>query len=365
MRLSLNYALAAAVAAIAAGDQSLAEDSMELKVRIQPRLDFGEYAAAGGASYESRLDLYIRRSRIELRGRPADGVSYYLAAAGDRVGRRGSSAGAVMEYAYVNYRINDAINLRAGKAKLPFVRGARTTDTRILLIERAKAATTAAAGIGRYTTPHLSLHGRLANGTIGYGLALTDGFQAGDSDGLSKTAVAVSDNPGFVARVEFSPDGWVEGRGDESHLGVGRHLTVGLNGARQSGIELGTARAEDRLVYGGDVSFHRGGLSFQSEYLRVERDGPVDSAPGGWYVQLGYYLTGIDLEPAGRFERYDADAGGRVATTIYTGGLNYYRHGHELKFMANVVHTRFGRGVREVTGAGSRTQLQLQSQMYF
>ena len=175
----------------------------------------------------------------------------------------------------------------------------------------------------------------------------------------------VREHDGLVARVEVSPDGWVEGRESDSHLGVGRHLTIGLNGAVQNGIEFGAA-TEDRMVLGGDLSFHQGGFSFQSEYLRVDRDGTLDVSPGGWYVQSGYYVGAGKIEPAARLERYDADLpGGSAVTTTITGGLNWYQHGHDLKFMVNVVHSRLERGVRQPDGDGSQTVLQLQSQMYF
>ena len=208
-------------------------------------------------------------------------------------------------------------------AKLPFVRSTLVSSSRILLIERTKTANAAAAALGRYITTHLALHGRLSDSMVGYSLAVTDGFQQGDSDSFTDSTVSESDHPGFVGRVEISPRGWIEGRPSDSHLGVGRHLTLGINGAFQSGIDFGAGQ-EDRLVFGGDLSFHRGGLSLQSEYLRVDRDGPIDFAPAGWYAQLGYYFAGPQLEPGIRFERYDADLpGGGDTTTTYTGGLNW------------------------------------------
>ena len=42
--------------------------------------------------------------------------------------------------------------------------------------------------------------------------------------------MSASENPGLVLRFEISPRDWVEGRESGSHLGVGRHLTLGLNG---------------------------------------------------------------------------------------------------------------------------------------
>ncbi|MCH8991584.1 MAG: hypothetical protein IIA44_07550 [Acidobacteria bacterium] len=347
---------------------SRADDSIRFKVRIQPRADAGDFTTATGNGYHTQLDLYIRRSRLEIVGRPTDGVLYVLAVSGDRAGQRGASAASArVAYAFVNYQLlAPAMELRAGLVKLPFSRGALVSSSRILLIERAFNSSTAAATYGRYITPCLTLHGRLRQGRIGYSVAVMDGFQAGDSDSrFSGTTVTASDNPGFVARFEYSPGSWIEGRQSDSHLGVGRHLTVAANAALQRGIEFETGR-ENRLVMGGDISFHRQALSLQVEYLRVDRDGPSDLSPAGWYIQAGYYLAALKLEPALRYERFDADLpDGSDVTTVHTVGLNWYRHGHDLKFAANIVHSRFQGAVRQIDTSASRTVVQVQSQMYF
>ena len=340
-------------------------DDIKFKIRIQPRLDLGDHASADGSKYTTQQDLYIRRSRLEVVGRPTEDVLYILAVAKDRAGQRGATSGADLIYAFVDYRLTPSVEIRAGRVKLPFTRSGWLSSSRLLLIERSQTVGAAASALGSYITPHLALHGRLRQGTIGYSIALMDGLQPGDSDRLSRQTVSASDNPGSVARVEFSPDGWVEGRESEAHLGLGRHLTVAVNGALQNGIEFDT-RTEDRRVLGGDLSFHQGGLSFQAEYLRVNRDDGAQFSPAGWYAQVGWYLSRLSLEPAARFERYAADLpGGSDVTRTYMAGLNWYRHGHDFKFMANIVHTRYQRGVRQVDGAASRTLLQLHNQVYF
>ena len=346
-------------------DSAGADDTISFKVRIQPRADLGGFSSGAREDYRTQLDFYMRRSRLELLGRPVDGVYYILAVSGDRWGQRGASGGGDVAYAFVNYRLGPSVELRAGLVKLPYSRGALVSSSRILLIERTRTIGNAASAFGHYITPHLTLHGRLRDKSVGYYVAVMDGLQPGDSDRFTRASVSSSENSGMVARLEFSPDGWIEGRESDSHLGVGRHLTVALNGAFQNGIVFGEVR-EDRLVWGGDFSFHRDGLTVQTEYLQVDRDGPNDFSPAGWYVQIGKYISGLKLEPAARFERFDSDLpGGGDVVTVYTGGLNWYRNGHDLKFMANIVHTRFERRVRELDDASSRTLLQLHSQLYF
>lgn len=341
-----------------------ADDKINFRVRLQPRLDLGDHAASGGSDYETQQDLYIRRSRLEVVGRPMPDVLYIVAVSGDRGGQRGASSEAELAYGFVDYRFDAALRLRAGLVKLPYSRSALVSSSRQLLVERTQTVGVAASAFGSYRTPHLTLHGKLRDGGIGYSVALTDGLQPGDTDRLSRQSVSAS-NPGFVGRFTFSPRGWIEKRESESHLGAGRHLTLGFNAVAQSGIEFGEI-SEDRLLWGGDLSLHQGGLSLQSEYLRVNRDGVTELSPAGWYVQSGLYFSDLQLEPAIRFERYDADLpGGKDVTTTYTGGLNWYKQGHDLKFMVNVTHTQFQRGVRQLDNSASRTMLQLQNQVYF
>ena len=336
------------------------------KVRLQPRVDFGDFANAGGDSYDSQSDFYVRRSRLEISGKPADGISYLFVISGDRLGQRGSSDKAAAPYAYVNYRLSEDVSVRAGLLKLPIIRQRLVSSSRQLFIDRSRPALTLSAGLGGYIVPQVSLHGKLRDGTVNYLVAVADGFQPGDSDSrFSGAAVAEVDRLAFVGRLVFSPVGWLEVKQMESHLGEGRHLSLGLNAAVQNGIEFAGA-TEDRMLWGGDLSFHKNGLTLAIEYLSLNRSSDADSSPTGWYAQAGYYLSDVNLEPAIRLERYDPDLpGGKDAITTYRGGLNWYREGHNLKFLLNLVHTHYQQQVSEVDGASSRTLLQLQNQLYF
>ena len=165
MKFSLRYFVV--VFGLALADPGLGDDSIKFKVRIQPRADFGDFASGDRTEYQSQLDFYLRRRRLEASGRPVDGVNYVLAVAGDRWGQRGRSVGGDLTYAFVNYRLAAPVALKAGLAKLPFVRSARVSSSRILFIERTKTANTAASALGPYITMHFAIHGRLQDNTIG------------------------------------------------------------------------------------------------------------------------------------------------------------------------------------------------------
>ena len=243
----------------------VADDNLTFKVRLQPRADLGHFTAADGNSYSSRLDLFARRSRLEIYGKPADGVSYVFVLAGDRLGQQGSSNKTSAPYASVNYQLSEATRLRFGLLKLPFIRQRLVSSSRQLLIDRSRPALTLSAAAGSYVAPQLSLQGSAKDGSLGYILAIADGLQPGDSDSkFSGATVTGTDGPAFFGRLELSPGGWQEGRQMESHLGEGRHLTFGSYAVVQNGIEVGGA-SENRLLWGGDISFHRDGLVLQAE----------------------------------------------------------------------------------------------------
>ena len=97
-------------------------DDIKFKIRIQPRLDLGDHASADGSKYTTQQDLYIRRSRLEVVGRPTEDVLYILAVAENRARQRGATSGADLIYAFVDYRLTPSVEIRASRMKLPFTR---------------------------------------------------------------------------------------------------------------------------------------------------------------------------------------------------------------------------------------------------
>jgi phosphate-selective porin OprO and OprP len=343
-----------------------AED-IDIKVRLQPRLDFGHLSPkAGGSTYDSGQDAYLRRMRLEIVGRPRKDLRYIVAFSADRWDQQGRSPEVILGYALLNYRRSAALNLQFGLAKMPYSRGLLASSSRLLLSERAAVANLAGRFF-KYFSPHLVLHGKTANNTLNYYLTLSDGMQAGDSDrAFSGKAVTASGDPITGLRLEFSPPGWGEGRSSDSHLGQGRHLTLGFNGFRQTGLELADLGAEERLLLGTDLSFHQQGFSLGAEYLYMERDGGDKRKTEGWYVQAGYFIKSVNLEPALRWGLVDPDTdASNDQTRVLNAGLNWYIEGHALKIQAGLSRHRFDRNARQVLNKSSKTVFHLQNQIYF
>ncbi len=351
------------------------ESDMNIRVRMQPRFDYGDIIkSADGKSYEKDADLYLRRIRLEIGGSLlTKTIKYNLVFEADKWDKDGTEAKVAVQYANVQWEADDAFTLVAGKEKLPFSRVSLTSSSKQLLVERPASTEAAKKFFGKtdaYYQPKVAARGKLAEGLVGYEVAFADGWQNGESIQSGKTVQKA--NPLYVARVELSPPGWVEKSKSDAHLGKGQHLTLGLNYAAQGGIEYKeNGEEEDRSLIGADISAHYQGITAQFEYNTFEStstDSAVsDTKPRGWYLQAGYFINGLNIEPVARYEVYDqnseADNKEEKNTTF---GVNWYGKGHSLKVGANWVHTDYDSAASgALADADSKDVYQVQAQMYF
>lgn len=349
---------------------------MNIRVRLQPRFDFGDLIEnSAGTSYEREGDLYFRRVRLEFKGHLIEGLVYNLTFDADKWGKTGNADAVDLYYAYLRYPYADYLNVEFGKHKLPYSRVSLSSSSKQLLIERPAATETAKKFFGDYAQTMITADGKInkfKEGEIKYYVALADGIVLGDVVATGPTRTAHSAGPLLIGRVEFSPTGYTEKKKSDAHLGQGRHLTVGLNYAFQNSIEFDeNTFSQDRRLLGIDISGHLEELTLQFEYnsLKKESNDPAiaDVEPKGWYVQAGYFIPGRDIEPVVRYEIFDQDSNINASKEeITTIGLNWYPKGHTLKIGANLVHSEY-----ETNATGylinddSSNILQVQGQFYF
>ncbi|MFH1934933.1 MAG: porin [Pseudomonadota bacterium] len=345
--------------------------NLNIRFRIQPRLDLGDLTKnRDGSKYDSESDLYIRRARLEFDGYLFKNLKYVVHLSGDNWGKAGHDDEIELFYAYIDYRFFNELSFRAGKAKLPYSRVSLTSSAKQLLIERPVSTGAARKVFDDYFQPNLLVHGKFLKGLIDYNLACGDGWEEGKALRTDNTVRAA--DPLFVGRVELSLPGWVESKKSDAHLGEGRHLTLGVHYAIQNAIEYEeNVYKEDRSLLGLDLSGHWKGITGQFEYNAWEIDFS-DSAkksqkPKGWYIQAGYFIKGINLEPAARYEEYDQDSSiSDKKEKVWTVGANWYLKGHSLKISANWSHTKFE---KEANGRlekdDEKDTFQLQAQFYF
>lgn len=330
--------------------------SLQVRIRLQPRLDAGDIYTDAADKTVSETDLYIRRARIEAGGAMTKELKYKFVLQGDKANKEGTGTAVGVKYALVDYKFADAAALLFGKTKLPYSRVSLTSSSAQLLVERPASTEAAKKLFGDYNQPILMLHGKA--GAFGYALATGDG---------NKEAKTVESDPYYGARLTFAvmPE---KGQSD-AHLGEGNHLVLGVHAGVQDGQKtIGAATSTDRELVGADVSFHTGGLTAQVEYNKMTESttGAADVEPEGAYAQLGYFIPGINIEPAVRYEEYDhnSNASGRK-DKITTAGFNYYLKGHSMKLGVNWVNTKLGSGNFAAGGDDTRDVLQVQTQLYF
>ncbi|UCG64711.1 MAG: hypothetical protein JSW12_19185 [Deltaproteobacteria bacterium] len=349
-----------------------AEDvTLTIRFRLQPRLDLGDLTQSrDGRSYESESDLYLRRTRLEFEGNLVKNLKYAIHLSGDKWGKAGQTDKIGLFYAYLDYKFLDTFSLRAGKANLPYSRVSLTSSSKQLLIERPVSTEAAKKLFDDFEQPNVLAHGKFRDGIVAYYFAYADGWAEGKTLRAGNTVHKAA--PLWVARVELALPGWIEKGKSDSHIGKGRHLTLGLHYAAQESIQYQeNAFEEDRELLGFDLSGHRKGVTAQFEYNQWKEDyaepGKRSKEPEGWYLQAGYLMDGINLEPVVRYERYDQDANATEKTEeAWTVGANWYAKGHSLKISANWIHTEFDQQTNGWLAADdTKDVFQVQAQLYF
>ena len=70
------------------------DTDISFRIRMQPRLDMGDLVKnEAGTSYESEIDNYLRRLRLEIGGNMVKDLKYNLVFEADKNGKFASSSG--------------------------------------------------------------------------------------------------------------------------------------------------------------------------------------------------------------------------------------------------------------------------------
>lgn len=352
------------------------ESDMTIRVRLQPRFDFGDIIESrGGDSYATESDMYFRRARLEMGGHlVSKKIKFNLTLDGDKWDKASNSSGnkVSLKYAYVVLAADEAYSFMFGKEKLPYSREELTSSSTLLFVERpasVEASRNVFGASNAYYQPKAAVFGKLLEGAIGYEVAVADGWQNNETiPTRTGTETVFKAAPLLATRLEVSPTGWVEAKKQGSYLGKGQHITAGVSLAVQNDIDYESGGGEDRTLWGVDISTHLQGLTASAEYISWEVDSTLGKTrPEGWFLQGGYFIDGLNIEPAARYEVFDKNTkAADMKERTLTLGANWYGKGHSLKVQANWAHTRF-----ESNASGgldndkSRDILQVQGQLYF
>ena len=308
-------------------------------LRIQTRYD-REHDDNGNKNN----DFFIRRLRLKGGGKVFDLAKYYFEVKIDNTGKFNRTPQAQVENAWLDFKIKEALIIRAGLFDMVFSRNALTSDSKLLLMDRSliKGALTV-LGIADNTVGVL-VHGRPMGGRFSYGFGGFDnlGFEVLGQD----TAVLArkSDGTMLTGRVGYnffdpsSPGGYGDYR--SSYNGQGKRLTISGNAAYLSKAEIGPSEFA-LYAYGIDLFFNTGGLVIEAEYDGYIEDVTNDLGANidghGYYVQAGY-LVFPKIELAVRYQELEPDNNVELDKLMWTSlGINYYIKGHNLKIQGEYI----------------------------
>ncbi len=238
---------------------------------------------------------------------------------------------------WMKYSFAPEFGLQGGRFVLPYSRQFYTHPGNLLFSDLSEAdyAFNLPRGIGAHVSGKL--------GPLSYHAATLNSVRALDAPGQQN----IGSNIGALGRLELDilkPYGYYESSPKpvtEPQLSVGVAVAYNPIDGASSFQNLLSKDSTTNVTL--DLGFRWEQLTIQGAgYYRRDSyttPGLSDGNDWGYYSQLGYYLVPGKLELAGRISGVEFDklnvAGVNRKTTAYTGGLNYYIHGHNLKLQTD------------------------------
>ena len=289
------------------------------------------------------------------------------------------SKATLLDDAYLNYRVQDAVQVRIGQFKTPFVRQEIISDGNLQLVDRSPVVDAFKHGRDNGAM----LHGKLAGGYAAYNVGLFGG--------TGQSTVRTGNNGAFFTRIAVNPFGdlaYLEADMDNSSkpmLSIGSsYLNNTLKKSSATALTdvdatsssyfgkgwLGSGLAKfnatekiDVNAFGADVVFKWRGFSLQTEYLAAQADGKVSSKKlraQGFYAQTGYFLIPGKLEAAMRYSYYDPDRDkSNNLLSEVGGGFSYYFDKHNLKVQTDLAN------IHQQPALSDEIQFRVQAQITF
>lgn len=365
----------------------------ELKMRVQPRFEFGDLLIDKDGKFTSESDVYLRRLRMTGK-KDFDNVPLGKKAWAEIVlhmdrlemnfnkgVRQDPDYKVGISTAEAVWMFADEFSLWFGYDIPPIYRN--TSSGKLLTFDWVSTLGFMDKSIGDKQV-HMRLYGKAGKGVFKYWLGVGDGVSSlSKLKGADGNASAVQKNQWgglYTARIEFAPPGWAESGWDDTAIPKEKYVALGAGYALQNGVKYDTASLTDttykadgyvfdlsgRLLFGG------GALTGQAGYLNVNKDyGYKKESPNGYWVQAGYLIPGNilkgQLEPVVKYEVMDYKTSGKSKTKekTWTLGFNHYFSKHSLKWGFNLSLTDYEDHVRMASKSGSRTLHQIQFQFDF
>lgn len=325
---------------------------------------------------DDRVGLDLPRLRLSLRGNAyTQDLTYLFEFSADGPARYDLA----FEFAYVNYRLVDAFQVRAGAFRLASTRAQMTTDANLQFVDRPMTDAVYSLGDGL----GVRFWGHLHDRRVEYYLDVVNALNNASNRTITNDPPELDHHPAIVFHAlwyALGPDpaedftlqadlprhetpAWVLGfmyafnddQGDQNSTRIPLAWTGGPRGVGGFGLTSTNGLAIHQ--FGLDSAFKWRGFSATGEYIvRLVDPRHADRAPitpwtaltgdgsttaqHGAYVQVGYLLPipGLEdkLEAVARVGGIAALAEEREGAWEYAGGLNYYIQGSKLKLVGDV-----------------------------
>ncbi|MBU4304463.1 MAG: OprO/OprP family phosphate-selective porin [Candidatus Omnitrophica bacterium] len=249
----------------------------------------------------------VRRARVKFTGDISKEIGYLTQV------EFGGTAVTLLDGAF-SYKVNDAINLKAGQFSIPFSLESLTSAPKLATINRSQIVEAMAARskdvIGNQCGRDVGL---MLNGSALSVFEEEDDYlldyAIGVFNGVGINASDDNDQKDIALRIVAHP---IEGlnAGGSYYNGTGNYGTPAKNYTRD--------RFGFELAYTYDV------FSVTGEYLKG-KDGTTKK--DGWYLQAGYFILPKEVQAVIKYDTYDPNTSvSQNAVDIITVGLNWYFH---------------------------------------
>jgi phosphate-selective porin len=294
-----------------------------------------------------------------------------------------------IDYAYLNYRFLDEVQILAGQNKIPFGRQWLNSSGTLQFVDRSPVSDSFRPG---YDTGAV-LNGKIAAGLVNYNLGIVGGAGQG--------TIRTSNDNAFVGRVTVNPFGdmpYTEADLDQSEkplLSVGASYFYDILQANRAGTAttletnnlnfaqprngatlvsggwlnrgLGTFTQTEKLdihTYGFDAAFKWQGAYAIGEYLLGQAEGSSSGKllrAHGFFAQAGYCIIPKKLETAVRYSWLDPNRNAaNDQLTEVAGAVSYYFDRHNLKLQADLADIH-----DQATRRSDEMQYRVQAQIIF
>lgn len=282
---------------------------LQVKGRLQVRYAFVDRES--NATTVNADDMFgsfmVRRAYITFTGNAfTKDLTYDITLNGQ------GAAGNVLEYGWMNYKVMDPFQVRAGLFKVPFNRQEMTSSGKQQFVDRSLANE-------RFNLDRsigIVLHGMALEKKIEWYLSMFNGRQ-------TRTGLNVSSEMGYTARVVWNALGYYDYKESAVDNKDETDLTVGVAGAFYH-EEPTVSATEERVIMGNaDIGFKHGRWSAQAEgFFRNTSVGAAGTSvnDAGFYAQGGYFFVPERFEIAARAAMLFDDLGDNGGGSVFNNG---------------------------------------------